>query len=186
MEMQIEDLVRSIRKDGVDAAKAEAEEILSAARNQAADIIANANEEAQRAKTKAESEIELLKESARVTLEHARRDAILSFGESVRQEFEKLLAADTAKTVRDETLGRLILAALEGEDPAGYAVEVAEASEGLKGELAQKLRDGLEIRVSPKARFGFRLAAKDGSGYFDCSDEELIRMMLPFFPETQI
>lgn len=184
--MQIEDLVRSIRKDGVDAAKAEAEEILSAARAQAADIIASANEEAERIRTKSENEIELFKQSAQVSIEHARRDAILSFRESVRQEFEKLLAADTAKTVRDETLARLILAALEGEDPAGYAVEVSEASEGLKGELAQKIRDGLEIRVSPKARFGFRLAAKDGSGYFDCSDEEIIQMMLPFFPELSV
>ena len=67
-----------------------------------------------------------------------------------------------------------------------YAAEVHEVTQGLKGELAGLLRGGLELKVNPDIRAGFRLAAKDGSGYFDCSDEELMQMLLPFFSDFEI
>ena len=78
--------------------------------------------------------------------------------------------------------------ALYGNDDAVgvYAAEVAEVSAGLKGELAQEIQKGLEIRISSGVRTGFRLAAKDGSGYFDCSDEEITAMLRPYFSELSI
>lgn len=186
MEMQIQELVSSIKKEGIDAARAEAESILAQAKERAAAIIADANAEAERIGTKARNEIDVMKEGARVSAEHAQRDAMRSFKDAVRCEFEKLLAADVNKVVKGETLAKLIRAALNEENPADYAAEVSETSEGLKGELAQEIQKGLEIRISSGVRSGFRLADKDGSGYFDCSDEEITKMLLPFFPELSI
>ena len=37
-----------------------------------------------------------------------------------------------------------------------------------------------------KVGAGFRLAAKDGSGYFDCSEEEIARMLMPFFRDMRL
>ena len=186
MELQIQDLVSSIRKEGVDAAHAQAESIVAQAKEQAAAIIAEAQAEAERIEAKAKSEIDVMKDGAKVSAEHARRDAMLSFKDAVQAEFEKILAADVNKTVKDETLAKLIRAALNEENPTDYAAEVAEVSEGLKGELAQEIQKGLEIRITSGVRSGFRLAAKDGSGYFDCSDEEITKMLLPFFPELSM
>lgn len=186
MELQIGDLISAIKKDGVDAAQAESERILAQAKKQAAEIVAAAKEEAEHIRAKTQSETDLLKESAKIAAEHARRDAMLSFKDSVRAEFENLLSADLKKTVDTAVLAKLIAAALGGEDPAQYTAEVHEVSEGLKGELAAKIRAGLEIRVNREVGFGFRLAAKDGSGYFDCSDEELLQMLLPFFSGLEI
>ena len=53
-------------------------------------------------------------------------------------------------------------------------------------ELARELQNGLEIRPSKKVGAGFRLAAKDGSGYFDCSDEEIAQMLMPFFRDMRL
>ena len=33
---------------------------------------------------------------------------------------------------------------------------------------------------------GFRLAAKDGSGYFDCSEQALAEMLMPFFRDMHL
>jgi V/A-type H+-transporting ATPase subunit E len=33
---------------------------------------------------------------------------------------------------------------------------------------------------------GFRLAAKDGSGYFDCSEQEIANMLTPFFRDMRL
>lgn len=59
-------------------------------------------------------------------------------------------------------------------------------TEGLRQELAQELKAGLEIRPSKKVGAGFRLAAKDGSGYFDCSEQEIANMLTPFFRDTRL
>ncbi len=183
MEMQIQDLVSAIKKDGVDAAKKEAEQIIAEAKSTADAIVSKAKEEAEAIVKKAERDIETMKESANTSVEHAKRDAILFFEKSVQTEFQKLLGADISRSVDEQTLVKLIVAAINGEDASSYIAEVAEVTEGLKGELAQKISAGLEIKASPNVRKGFRLAQKDGSGYFDCSDEELEKMLLPYFPE---
>ena len=51
---------------------------------------------------------------------------------------------------------------------------------------AGELKAGLELRLSKKVRTGFRLCTKDGSGYIDCSDEELAEQLAPFFRELRI
>ena len=183
MELQIQDLVSSIRKEGIDKAKQEAEEILARAKEEAAAIVSGAQEEADRLSARSRQEITTLRESAKVSAEQAQRDAVLSFRDAVQKEFEKILAADVKKTVQGSTLAKLIGAALADENPADYTAEIAEVTEGLKAELAQQVKDGLEIRVSREVRSGFRLAAKDGSGYFDCTEEEITKMLMPFFSE---
>ena len=78
------------------------------------------------------------------------------------------------------------IAALQGEEASAYAAEVASVTDALKSELAGELKAGLELRLSKKVRTGFRLCAKDGSGYIDCSDEELAEQLAPFFRELYI
>lgn len=181
MELKIQELVTSIRKEGIDAANAEANTIIADAKKKAEAIIAEAKAEAKSAKEASEKEISILKESAAVSAEQAKRDAVLSFKEEIKGEFEKILAADVKKTLSGETMGKLIKAVVEGEDVSQYAAEVAEVSDALKQELAAELKNGLEIRPTKSVQAGFRLAAKDGSGYFDCSDEAIMQMLMPYF-----
>ena len=67
MELQIQDLVSSIRKDGIEAANAEAEAIISEAKKKADAIIADAKSEAKSIQEASEKEIGILKESAAIT-----------------------------------------------------------------------------------------------------------------------
>ena len=181
MEIQIQDLVSSIKKEGVDAARKEADGILAEARSKAEALLADAKAEAKKTLENAEKEIALLKESAGISAKQAQRDAMLSFKSEVQGEFEKILSADVKKTMSSDALGKLIAAALADEDPAKYSAEVAEVTDALKQELADKVKNGLEIKASKEVKSGFRLALKDGSGYFDCSDEEITKMLMPFF-----
>ena len=186
MELQIQDLVSSIKKDGIDSANQEAAAILSDARKQAAAIVADAKAEADKLRSDAKAEIEVFKSSARLNAEQAKRDAVLAFRQEVQKEFEKLLAADVGKALDQQALAKLIQAALQGEDVSAYTVEVGQVTDGIRQELAQELKAGLEIRPSKKVGAGFRLAAKDGSGYFDCSDQEIAEMLMPFFRDMHL
>lgn len=186
MELQIRDLVDAIKKEGVDAAQAEAERILNEAKASAAEIVARAKEEAESILEKAEAEKKVMTESVKIAAEHTKRDALLAFRQSVQSEFQKLLSAETEKALNCETLAKLISAAIMGEDASLYAAEVHEVTEGLKKQLADEIRAGLEIRTNADIQAGFRLAAKDGSGYFDCSDEEILKMLAPYFSDFRI
>ncbi|MBQ7534950.1 MAG: hypothetical protein IJT43_04945 [Stomatobaculum sp.] len=181
MELQIQNLVSSIRKEGIEAANKEADAIIADAKKKAESIVSDARSEAQQQKDTAEKEINILRESAAVSAEQAKRDAVLAFKTEIQNEFEKILAADIRKELSGEGLGKLIRAALAGEDISKYAAEVSEVSDALKAELAGEIRNGLEIRPTKNVQQGFRLAAKDGSGYFDCSDEGIMEMLRPYF-----
>jgi len=192
MELQIQDLVSSIKKDGIDSANQQAAAILADARKQADAIIADAKSQADKLRDDARAEIEVFKNSAQLSAqqaqneEQAKRDAVLAFRQEVQQEFEKILAADVGKALDQQTLAKLIQAALQGEDVSGYAVEVGQVTDGIRQQLAQELKNGLELRPSKKVGAGFRLAAKDGSGYFDCSDQEIAEMLMPFFRDMHL
>ena len=181
MELQIQDLVSSIRKDGIDAANVEAEAIISEAKKKAEMIIADAKAEAKNIQETSEKEIGILKESAALSAEQAKRDAMLAFKNEVQTEFEKILSAKIKNNLSDAALGKLIQAVVADEDVQNYSVEVAEVSDSLKAELAEEIKNGLEIKPTRSVRAGFRLAARDGSGYFDCSDEEIMQMLMPYF-----
>ena len=181
MELQIQDLVSSIRKDGIDAANAEAEAIISEAKKKAETIFADAKAEAKNIQETSEKEIGILKESAALSAEQAKRDAMLAFKNEVQTEFEKILSAKIKNNLSDAALGKLIQAVVADEDVQNYSVEVAEVSDSLKAELAEEIKNGLEIKPTKSVRAGFRLAARDGSGYFDCSDEEIMQMLMPYF-----
>ena len=181
MELQIQDLVSSIRKEGVEAASAEAEAIIAEAKKKADSLVSNAKAEAQQYKDAAEKEINILKESAEVSAEQAKRDAVLAFKTEIQGEFEKILKTNIGKALSGDGLGKLIRAAVAGENVADCVAEVAEVSDALKSELAKEIKDGLEIRPTKGVQTGFRLASKDGSGYFDCSDDGIMEMLMPYF-----
>ena len=186
MELQIQDLVSSIRKEGIDQARQEADAIISEAEGKASSIVSDAKAEADRLKESAEKEIEVLKERAAISSEQAKRDAMLAFKEEVYSVYEKILSVKVNETLSGETLGKLIRAGLEGEDIGAYTAEVAEVSDALKAELAKEIKEGLTIRPVKGIQAGFRLAANDGSGYFDCSDEEIMDMLMPYFRNLDI
>ena len=136
MELQIQDLVSSIKKDGIESANREAAQILADAKAQAEKIVADARSEADKLRADAQAEIGVFKASAQLSAEQAKRDAVLAFRQEIGAELTKLLAQDTYKALDDKALASLITAALQGEDASAYAAEVASVTDALKSELA--------------------------------------------------
>ena len=53
-------------------------------------------------------------------------------------------------------------------------------AETLAKELGDKIKKGLEIKPVKTINVGFKLADKDGSGYFDFTDEATAKLLIPF------
>lgn len=71
---------------------------------------------------------------------------MLAFKTEVQAEFEKILSAKIENNLSDAALGKLIHAVVSDEDVKNYAVEVSEVNDSLKAELAEEIKNGLEIR----------------------------------------
>jgi len=186
MEIQIQDLVESIKKEGIDNANKEAEAIIASAKARADEIVSKAAAEAKSMKDAAVREIDILKESAAAGAQQAKRDAVLSFKAEIQKQYEKLLSENVSSSLKGDALAKLIQTALTGEDVSKYAVELSEVSADLKSKLSEEIKNGLEIRPVKNIKAGFRLAEKDGSGYFDCSDEEITSMLMPYFKDLTL
>lgn len=104
MELQIQDLVSSIKKDGIESANREAAQILADAKAQAEKIVADARSEADKLRADAQAEIGVFKASAQLSAEQAKRDAVLAFRQEIGAELTKLLAQDTHKALDDKDL----------------------------------------------------------------------------------
>ena len=181
MEIQIQDLVQSIKRDGIEEARKEAEAIIADAKARAEEIIAQSKVEAQKNIDNADREIE----SSKALIKQVERDAVLSVKKELNLVMERILADKVAKSLTEESLSKLIIAAVNGDDPAKYTVEVDETKAAIRSALAQAIEKGLEIKPV-KGMSGLRISCKDGSGFFDLSDEEIAALLKPFLGEIKI
>lgn len=185
MELQIQDLISSIKQEGITKAEEEAARIVAEAQAKASEIVSQAKEEAAKVLSDASSEIEVLKQSAKVGAQQALRDAELSFKKEVEGQVKRILRDNVRKSMDDSALAKLIAAVVADKDVSKLSAEVSSVSESLKALLADQLSKGLEIKPVKGISAGFRISAKDGSGFFDCTDEEISQMLAPFVGELK-
>lgn len=186
MELQIQDLVSSIKKEGIDEAKKEAASIIAQAEKKAEEIVNAAKDQAAATVKDAEKEVNLLREIAQLSAQQALRDASITFEKEIQDKFKKILAVQVSQQLSSEAIVKLALAAIGNDNPGNFELEIAEVSEGLKAGLAAEINNGLEIKVGKIAKKGFRLACKDGSGFFDLTEDELVQMISSFMGDIQI
>ena len=174
MEINIQDLVQSIKHDGIEEAKKEAAAVVDAAKAQAQELLDAAQKEADKILEEANKKVE----SSKDLVKQAERDAVLSIKKELEAQLSKVLEVEVSKTLSSDALAKIIVAALNGEDPAKYTVEVSAVTDSLKAGLAKELEKGLELK--PVKGATIKLALKDGTGYYDLSDEEIVNLLKPF------
>ena len=190
MEIQIQDLITSIKNDGIDKAKKEAEEIIRKAEMEADSIIKSANEEREKILSAARRDIELEKKSAEEKLKQAARDASLTFKKSIEDELGKIMKESVDASLDSDALEKLIESVISSSLVSdGSEVVISDEEKDkvalsfIKG-LSDKLKKGLVLKTSASISGGFLVKAKDGSGYFDFSSEEIAKMLYPFLSEN--
>ncbi len=187
MELQIQDLVNSIKRDGIDQAEKESAEIIAKAKLEAEAILDNVNKEASKILEDANKEVAVLKQSAFAAINQSARDLSLSLQESIKKQFERLLGENVTKALSSTELVKLIvevvkISLIDSKDAVvGLgAKDAKKLTDSLKGELTQQLKDGLVIKPVEGLDFGFRLSSKKDGSYFDFSSDEITNLLKPF------
>ncbi len=186
MEIQLEQLIAQIKKDGVESAESEAQAILAAARDEAARLVADAKAQAERMRQDAKTENEKTVKSGEDALRQAGRNVLISFRESVANELNAVLSDAVKAAYASESLVPLILdtvaafaAQPDAEDLAVVlnSADLAVLEQALLAGLKERLLTGVTLKASDRLDGGFRIAVSDGKAYYDYSAEAVVAML---------
>ena len=179
MEIQVQELIEKIKKDGVAAAVEEAGRIKAEAEAEARQITEAAKKQADSVISRAKDDAERSQKAGIAALEQASRNLILSFRDEVNTILGKIVNNSVSAGYNDDILKTVLpdlikaWAAKGGDDLSVILPE--EALSRLQGyftgKLADEFKKGVELKSNRKLPSGFRISNKDGSAYYDFSAE---------------
>ncbi|MBQ5764554.1 MAG: V-type ATP synthase subunit E [Clostridia bacterium] len=186
MEIQLQDLIEQIKKDGVEAAETEAEAIIKAAKEKADKIVADANAKAEKIMQDAKAENDRTVKSGEESLRQAGRNLLISFRESVAKQLEAIAGENVTAVYSSDSLAKLIITVVEGwaNKPDAENLEVILNSDDLKkleqtllAGLKEKMLGGVTLKANNNFDKGFRIATNNGAAYYDYSAEAVVEML---------
>jgi len=186
MEVQLQELIDKIKKDGIESASEEAARVKRDADSEAARIIAAAQKEAADIISRGKSDAERSQKAGRAALEQASRNLVLAFKGEIQTLLDKITAQAVASAYNEATLKVVLPEILKawaskgGKDSLDLLLSEADLPK-LKswaaGSLAEELKKGVELKSDRNLGAGFRIANKDGSAYYDFSAESVAELL---------
>ncbi|MDR1256527.1 MAG: V-type ATP synthase subunit E [Spirochaetaceae bacterium] len=176
MDIQLQEFIEKVKKDGIEQASEEAARIKADAEAEAKRIVEAASKEAADMAAKGEQDAERFQKAAEAAVGQAYRNLILSFKGEIETVLDKIVAKNTQAILSDDTLKQLIPEVVKGLSSGKGTVDVILNETQLKsleswakGALGAEISNGLEVRAGKNLVAGFRIALKDGSAYYDFS-----------------
>ena len=186
MEIQLQELIEQIKKDGVEAAETEAKSIVDKAKDEAEKIIAQAKAEAEKILQNAKTENERLVKSSEDAIKQAGRNLLISFRESVTKELKTIVSENITAVYSSDAFAKLIVNVVEcwAKKSDSDDLSVILNSEDLKlledtllAGLKDRLLNGVTLKASNNFDGGFRIAVNNGDAYYDYSSEAVVDML---------
>ncbi|MCF0242263.1 MAG: V-type ATP synthase subunit E [Treponema sp.] len=185
MDVQLQELIDKIKKDGVSASEKQAAAILSDAEKKAGVIIAEAEAKAASIIKNAEKETKRMEKSSEEAVVQASRNLLLSFKDSIIGTLDGLIKAETEKAVTQDVLKKLVpetvKAWCKNSDASELSVLLAEKDlkkleSAFKTSLKTEIKKGLEIKPDKTISAGFRIGVKNGAAFYDYSSESVAEL----------
>ena len=188
MDIQVQELIDKIKKDGIDSASQEADRLKNEAEAEARQIVETAKKEAAEIIAKGKQDAERSEKAGIAALQQASRNLVLAFKEKIQALLDNLVITQLGKSYNDDIL-KVVIPELIKSWPAkktdSLAILLSSASLGklesfFKTKLTGELKKGLEIKVDHSLTEGFRIANKDGSAYYDFSADSVAEMLCAY------
>ena len=189
MDVQLQELIDKIKKDGVTAAEKEAAKIIADAGKKAEGIIKDAEAQAEQIKKDAKAETARMQKASDEAIVQAGRNMLLSFKDSLVQELDGLIQAETAKSLSKDVLKKLVpeTVKLWAKNADASELSVLLSDKDLKAlesslttALKSEIKKGLEIKPDKTLTAGFRIGVKNGAAFYDYSAESLAEMFAAY------
>ncbi|MEJ2662773.1 MAG: hypothetical protein P8107_01830 [Spirochaetia bacterium] len=188
MEVQLQDLIDTIKSKGIKEAEKEADEIKKNASDQAKQIIAQAKNKARELVDDAKQEIASYRSASDQALQQAGRDLILSLQTRIRNLFEAVVSSRVGAELKSDVLEKVLLAVVNGWIKKGInnitllvaGDDLKKVEDLLKTKLAAEMRKGVTIKPLPEIKAGFRIMETDGEAYYNITDEGISEILCEY------
>jgi V/A-type H+-transporting ATPase subunit E len=185
MEIQVQELIDKIKKDGIETASQEAAKIKSEAEAEARRFVEVAKKEAEDIVYRAKQDAERSEKAGIAALEQASRNLVLAFKEEIQSLLNKLVASCVGSSYNEDVLKAALPDLLKnwtekgGNDLSILLPEgVLSNIEGFfKEKLNAELQKGIELKSNRKLSSGFHISNKEGSIYYDFSSESVAGLL---------
>lgn len=185
MDVQLQELIDKIKKDGVASAEETAAGIIAEAEKKAAAIIEDAKQKAESFEKEAKAAAAGQQKAGEDALRQASRNLLISFRDGIGAQLRAIVEDETVKAYSKDLLAKLVpetVKAWSAKSDAGDLSVLLSKSDldslegGLKGTLKDEISKGLEIKADKTLESGFRIGLKDGSAYYDYSAESVAEL----------
>lgn len=188
MDVQLQELIDKIKSEGIKSAEKESARVLRNAQHKANDIIASAHDEASGIIGKAKEEIDRFEHTAKEAVKQAGRNTILSLRTRITELFDVLIAEQTKEAYTPKVLEEAIVSLIKSwskEQIPNLRVllspsDLKKIEKQLKSRLAAELKKGVELKPFPELGAGFRIAMKDGSAYYNFTDQGIAEILAEY------
>ena len=196
MDIQLQELIDKIKKDGVGEAEKKAAEILAEAEKKAQGIISDAETKAASILSSAKLETERMEKSSIDAIKQAGRNILISFRDGVAAQLSAVINRETAKAYDGGMLKTLIPETVKNWVSNGNAEDISvllspkdlETLEaGFKAALKDEISRGLVIKSDDSIDSGFKIGVDNGAAYYDFSSEAVAQMFATYLnPKTAL
>jgi len=182
MEIQLQELIDKIKKDGIESASAEAAKVKREAEAEAARIINAAQKDAAEIVSRGKADVERFEKAGIAALEQASRNLVLAFKGEIQTLLDKLVAQETASTFSEDTFKAAlpeilkVWASKSGSDALDLLLpekDLKKLQSWFNEKLIVEIKKGVELKSDRNLAAGFRIANRDGSAYYDFSAESV-------------
>lgn len=194
MDIQLQELIEKIKKDGVSSAESAARKIIADAEKKAASIVSDAEVKADSIIKTAKAETDRMEKASEDAIAQAGRNLIISFRDGINKELSSIVNSETEKAMDKDLLKKLISetvkawsANLDVDDVSLLlpAKDLKALETSLKTALKAKIAKGLVIKSDASLSAGFRIGSKNGSAFYDFSAEEVAALFSAYLnPKT--
>ena len=162
MDVQLQELIDKIKKDGVASAEQEAKAIKENAQKEADSIIAQAKEKADSIVKEAQGETARLEKASIDAIKQASRNLLISFRDGITAELSAIIETETKTAYSKSLLEKLI--------PETVKIWASKA----------EVEKGLEIKPDKTLNGGFRIGMKNGASFYDYSAESVAELFASY------
>ncbi len=194
MDVQLQELIEKIRKDGVESATVSAGNIIDEAEKKAAAIVKEAEEKADGIIRNAKAETARMEKASEDAITQAGRNLIISFRDGINKELSAIVASETEKAYDKDLLKKLIPETVKAwsanSDADDLTVllsskDLKALESNLKTALKSKISKGLELKADDSLSGGFRIGSRKGNAFYDFSAEEVASLFSAYLnPKT--
>jgi V/A-type H+-transporting ATPase subunit E len=188
MDVQLQELIDKIKSEGIKTAEQESARVLKEAQHKANDIIAGAHKDASGIIAKAKEEAHRFEQTAKEAVRQAGRNTILSLRTRVTEFFEAVIAEETKQAYTPKVLEEAIVSLIKAWNKAQIpnlqvllsSSDLKKIAKQLRSRLAAELKKGVELKPFPELQAGFRIAMKDGSAYYNFTDQGIAEILAEY------